>query len=530
VFFAQEAFFGEAIHTLGEFFDVAICKDDYLNYFYSLDFQRPCFKAGDMKVVVASGHILNESLERLRRDPDALGKQKLCDARYVEHIRRAAQLNDGRNFPARCGRDGNVSWCWYHCGDGNHFCATDKPQDLERCYYDPGWERWCTAILEDLEHDGYELLQIGEFTKRLDYSKAVELPLLIEGSWNSSVSGGVGAWMGDHRSASADHDTLLACVSRGRQRIVDIEAAMSAQRAEPSGGSELKVRPRLLRRALERVASRVAVGNGESELTLAKAWDSLFEAEVSDAFGWQPSSEAVAQGFANAQQTLSIAAEIQDRLWRPSAAVTGSSNCKAVVELEVDGTGVCRLSEPLPELVILGAKGAVSMEFVSPRQAACEVSFSPVDTECGVAVKFDLAYVFYSPAGLECAPVLLDLEALKPNVVVLPLSNGLVQVSESTFLIKELASVHLAATIDRSQKLLKFVVRNGRQKSRYIWRFHLWQGTRSAAVEFANQLNGTCCPTCGDGSTRCRTRAAADFEGFGRLTVSEREVELRSCR
>jgi hypothetical protein len=34
LFFAQEGLFGESVHTLTEYFDAAICKDDYLNYFY----------------------------------------------------------------------------------------------------------------------------------------------------------------------------------------------------------------------------------------------------------------------------------------------------------------------------------------------------------------------------------------------------------------------------------------------------------------------------------------------------------------
>ena len=60
IFFAQEAFFGEVVQALTEHFDIAVCKDDYLSYSYRVDLRHPCFRVGNMRVIVASGHILKE--------------------------------------------------------------------------------------------------------------------------------------------------------------------------------------------------------------------------------------------------------------------------------------------------------------------------------------------------------------------------------------------------------------------------------------------------------------------------------------
>ncbi len=145
IFFSQEAFFGEVVSTLSDYFDIFICKDDYLNHFFSIDYSNPCFAVGGKQVIVASGHLLYESSLLAHAEPQLAPALGLTERHrlYIEH---SSELNNGRNFPARNGRFGSVEWHWYHCGDGNHFGTIYKPQDLERSYNDPAWERWCEAV------------------------------------------------------------------------------------------------------------------------------------------------------------------------------------------------------------------------------------------------------------------------------------------------------------------------------------------------------------------------------------------------
>jgi hypothetical protein len=46
VFFSQEAFFGEGVAELADLFDIAVCKDEYLDYFYDIDLTHPLFRLG----------------------------------------------------------------------------------------------------------------------------------------------------------------------------------------------------------------------------------------------------------------------------------------------------------------------------------------------------------------------------------------------------------------------------------------------------------------------------------------------------
>jgi hypothetical protein len=147
IFFAQEGFFGTGVSALAEYFDVVVCKDDYLSYQCRFNYVCPRFTLGGMKVVVASNHLLNELASSLRDDPEFRVKHRLSEA-HVQHLLQATEITDTRNFPSARGRSEQAEWLWYHCGDGNHISAIHKPDDFQRCYHDSEWKNLCLSQIE----------------------------------------------------------------------------------------------------------------------------------------------------------------------------------------------------------------------------------------------------------------------------------------------------------------------------------------------------------------------------------------------
>ncbi|HYP14898.1 MAG TPA: hypothetical protein VEQ63_13305, partial [Bryobacteraceae bacterium] len=138
IFFAQEAFFGDGIRGLGKYFDWAICKDEYLDYYFDIEFTSPVYKLGDIKVLPASNHILNELSKRLC-GPEPSRTGPVLGPSHRRHLKLASQECSQIPYRGATGTAGDLEWAWYHCGDGNHATSMFPPHDWERCFQDPWW-------------------------------------------------------------------------------------------------------------------------------------------------------------------------------------------------------------------------------------------------------------------------------------------------------------------------------------------------------------------------------------------------------
>ena len=105
MFFAQEAFFGPGIRVLDDYFDVALCKDDYLAHFLSPDQIAPIYRHGKMRVLVAANHLVGE-LTRAMSPPEA--RDRLC----AFHRHTLSQDSNATYVANACA--GDTSWFWYH--------------------------------------------------------------------------------------------------------------------------------------------------------------------------------------------------------------------------------------------------------------------------------------------------------------------------------------------------------------------------------------------------------------------------------
>lgn len=521
IFFAQEAFFGEGVKSLGDYFDIAVCKDDYLAHFYDIDFSNPCFLIGDLKLVVASSHLLSESADLVAHEP-ALVADFHLPGRYFKHIEAADSLNKVNKYPARRGRWNNIEWYWYHCGDGNHLTTISKPQDIEGSFYDPTWKRWCEMMLNLLIERGYRLSHLQEFAGKLDYSKAQRLPPLIEGSWNSEGAEGVRRWMGLQSNELEKDAGILAAVSRARARLIRCEDGRSqvysfnrsAQDASnsvspPTNGLMQRIE-RFISNAEKSAINRAAqldtvwVGAGlrsrlwrkMEEITrdpekspsftaelLDKAWEHLLHAQISDCLGWYPSPQSVWYAFDQVRSVLMIA----DKLLR----LTDLVDVEEDILCNHEYCDNVSCDEAFIKASLFGCDGSIVVTRLSSSHQVIECNFESTAPDCGVTFEHRIDKLRYCPSGIECEITTIPLSLIKNDTISLPLSNGLLEVTPGMFLIKQLNFVHLAAHVVKSEHVVEYAVRKGAIGRSYTWRFHVLEADDESAVAFANKLNST---------------------------------------
>jgi glycosyl hydrolase family 57 len=483
IFFAQEAFFGEGVKSLGKYFDIAICKDDYLAHFYDIDFSNPCFLLGDLKLVVASNHLLSESADLIAQEP-ALAEAFHLPNRYYKHIEAVDSLNKGEKFPARRGKWNDLEWYWYHCGDGNHFTAIYKPQDIERSFYDPTWKRWCERLLDRLIERGYQLSTVRQFATMLDYSKARRLPTLIEGSWNPDGSDGVCRWMGLQSKEWENDSGILAAVSRARARLISCEKGRSQAVTSnpPNRGTSRSVSAST--RGLMKIEEFTHDPGKSPTLTaelLEKAWTHLLHAQISDCLGWFPTARSVWYAFDQIRNLLLVI----DRVLRPTDLV----DLEADVIDDQQYRGNISCDEAFVNATLFGCDGSIVVSSFSNQRQTIECQFVSTDSDCGVRFEYHMDELRYCPSGIENELVTIPLQWIRKDTISLPLSNGLIEVLPGVFLIKQLSFVHLAAHVVKSEHAVKYALRSVPIGKSYTWRFHVLKGDADSAVAFANKLN-----------------------------------------
>ena len=457
IFFAQEAFFGIGVSALSDYFDIVVCKDDYLQQQISLIATSPCFTLAGMKVVIASNHLLNELAGAIRNNP-GMPEQYDLTVSHVQHLLRVREISDSNNFPCAYGSSGDIEYLWYHCGDGNHVTAIYKPADLQYCYYDPVWAHFCVSQVLAYEGRGYRFTQLGEFANTLDYSVADELPALIEGSWNPQGADGVFCWMGRNDTPWEDDAAVLTAISRARTRLVTAE------------------------RTIDRMHSPSVPNSMHERLSLG--WDQLLNAQVSDTMGWNASPQAVAYSLKASDHALLLATQLIEEggahIDPPCEHLSG--------EVWPEGQDHLDLTDcPVPE--IFGVDGHSSLTRINRSVCLCECIFQASAGRFGIRFPFSLNEIVFCPSGLETAPTRIDLNGLKTDCPTLPLANGLIQVANEIFLIKNTSFVHVACRINRGLRVAEFAIERGREPNGYRWQFYIVRGALEYAVKIANLVN-----------------------------------------
>jgi hypothetical protein len=451
VFFAQEAFFGEGLRVVSDEFDYAVCKDEYLDYLYGLEDGNGLFQLGDLKVLVASNHILNEFGARLTGDQAS--KTPVLAPPYRRYLQSGER---GRPQPMRtrfCNRD-DVSWYWYHCGDGNHFATSAPPSAWEKCFVDDSWLALSRWFFGQVSKEGYEFESVSRLMSSLDLKDLPSFSTLIEGSWNTRRSDGVFQWMGRQANPWERDGEILSLITRTRKEVVRCERLFEEL---PSDSSQ--ERPREMMEDL---------------------WKGLLIAESSDPLGWFPSPNEV--HFAvNACQVVTAGV---DQFTSMLLLTDVSSNHADLPEPVSIGTCAPRI-----KIGVEGAEFDIAWSSVTENWSVVDVWLRSIEPLVLISFPISNDHIKYCPSGLEHTPVTISFGTYKPAQLFLPLANGFIEIGPKLAVIKDLGFVHVAGCVSKELMALQFIVAGAQRGAEFHWRFHIFEGGTEDAVHTANQIN-----------------------------------------
>lgn len=453
IFFSQEAFFGPGLAAISDRFPVLLCKDDYLRYVTGLPVESPAFRMHDAMVLVGANHLGNETARR-----QASGKIKV-DRLSVFHRKRIATSLEmiASSEPENImGSLGNVSWYWYHVGNGHHFCTAAHPTEESLFFYDPGWTALNLELLHGLQADGYELATLSEFAAVLAQEDLPELPRVWEGSWNPAKSGGMLSWMGQHAHGWEDASGVLGKAWRSRGSLRNLERTA----AQPSANAE--------------------VASVEAAL-LDELWKQQILAESSDPLGWEPTEQEVRYGLDASDKVLRGIAEFCSRSLR------GGQDIFCAGEDFSDG-GLAPVQSSFVCLTV-GKRSRVQLTTIAPGLQACEVWFRHRRGSSGVRFEDAGSVIRYTPSGLEGTTVALELAALPQPAVALPLANGLISLSGDRHIIRMNCFGQVAAKVLRNEQAVEFVVEGPGANGMHHWQFLLAVAPLRKALAMAERLN-----------------------------------------
>jgi hypothetical protein len=265
--------------------------------------------------------------------------------------------------------------------------------------------------------------------------------------------------MGRNNTAWEDDAALLATVARSRARVIAAE------------------------RQLDNAPACQVVHSMRAKLE--QAWALLLTAQISDAFGWRASAQAVSSSQRASDQALLVANQVAEEaarvLGRDREPLDEMPLPPGLGELDAEGCAS-------PQM--FGVDGHDSVTPINLNVQLYECVFTSSASRFGVRFPFTMNEIVFCPSGLEKHPARVPLDRLIAPKPTLALANGLLQIGRDVFLIKHTLFVHVAAQIGRKQGAVEFAVEGSTRQRAYQWRFFVVKGTLEYAVTVANIVNG----------------------------------------
>jgi hypothetical protein len=451
IFTAQEAFFGEGLRTLSEYFDAAVCKDDQIGYFTRESPISPIYRLGQLKVLVASNHLLKEIGSYYERRPQ---EELRLPPDHVDYLHRTRENNRGKHTPAATGACGDFHWKWYHFGDGNHYSVIYTPTEWRSYRADDVWASHIESMLCSYEEDGFQFGTVSDLLSALETYPAQEIDGVIEGGWNTSVSRGALQWMGHCANSWEDDLGILSYVYRIRSLLAQCEdAAKSASIYDDPW-----------------IASAID-----------RAWAAVLAAQSSDPLGWYPSRSEVRSGIDAANTAYAETQNAIERVRMAGVPVEPSFRLGELDPISVESAFV--------EIGTVNLRGTLSVFAMGPAHQVVYFYGYAQGVPCGLTFGFSLDYIQYCPSGLERTAACWGIERFPLPLLVLPLANGLLALKQGIFLIKDAGTCHLAVQVDGEAHRASFFVEGHAPSTFFTWRFVLYKGGLQEAIELANRIN-----------------------------------------
>jgi hypothetical protein len=322
------------------------------------------------------------------------------------------------------------------------------------------------AELLGLEAAGYRIATVGEYVKTIRplLEDRPQAPPLLDGTWQPDTTDGIARWLG------------------GSGIWVDDER-----------DNDVRSLGALAHRELVAAETAATAAGLDARSELDGAWRLLVLGQVTDASGINPFRGEIEYGLAHASEAMRIA---RDVIVRAREALGGEALAidAAAGTATPAGADPAEPSEVEPQLALTIEPGNREVEErwwdLGGGVYRVMVRFGPSIDERSVAVTFPGAGgdLVYTP-GLAEAPVQLSRDDFVFDHFQLALSDGLLGLDPGAFVIKDMARVHIAATVLRDAGEVRFHDNTAPYGEDSTWVFHVVLGDQAQAAAAAHALN-----------------------------------------
>ncbi len=373
------------------------------------------------------------------------------------------------------GAGGPVDAVWTFLDDGELLATGDLDP-----YFPPIFQYQPEAVAEyerelaSLEAQGYAVTTTARYVAALAELGVppAEPPPLLDGTWQPQSTDGIKRWLGGVGLWSdAERDNEVRTLQAMAHREL-----MAAETAGAAAGT---------------------TGDGSAgRAALDGAWRLLSLAEVSDSSGINPYRGEIQFGIAHATEALRVArAEVRAALaalGRRSATIdTATGSVAARVSRSAPPS-----AEPVLEPVVAAPGREVAVRWTREEPGASRVTFDfgPVTSgsERAIQVRFpgEPGDIVYSRGLAEDAVVSERRADFGFDRFQLALANGLIGLGPSRFLVKDQATIHLAATVRRDRPDVVFGDDTAPADQAATWSFVVADGVSAElALAMADHLN-----------------------------------------
>lgn len=373
------------------------------------------------------------------------------------------------------GEGGPIDAVWTFLDDGELLATADIDP-----YFPPIFEYQPEAVAEyerelaSLEAQGYAITTTARYAAALAELgvPAAEAPPLLDGTWQPQSTDGIKRWLGGVGLWSdAERDNEVRTLQAMAHREL-----MAAETAGSTAGT---------------------TGDGSAGRTaLDGAWRLLSLSEVSDSSGINPYRGEIQFGIAHATEALRVArAEV-----RAALAVLGRRAATIDTAAGTVGPRVARseapVTTPLLEAKVTAPGREVAATWTREASGASRVTFdfgavaSGSDRSIRVRFPGEPGDIVYS-RGLAEDGIASERRAdFEFDHFQLALANGLVGLGPARFLVKDQATIHLAATIRRDSADVVFGDDTAPADQSVRWSFVVVDdASAEAALAEADRLN-----------------------------------------
>lgn len=457
VFVAPEGLFGVGLKCLDRYFDALVCSDEYLAR-HGVRKIDDVYRLGSMLVLVGRNH-LSSDLSRVYRIDEGGGARGFHDYALAGGIRATGAGELAKMLPASSGG----RWSWLHFGSGHAVTCPFGTSDRENFYHDREWIGVMAASWRDVLDRGGTFSSLAELASEyVDCTDVASFPSSSEGSWAPVQNRDIYAWMGRQSSRREDHAGALAAAWRSRSELLRAEefVRISGLCSDPHVTAPLK-----------------------------EAWRLQLLAESCEHFGAKSIPVELANIRELSERAEGMAGEVRRGLdvgVLPSLAdpfAFGSSlKVKSALPSSVRPPAFCEIS---------AARGDVHWRAAGANVWVCEVSFAAIGPDCGVRFRRHKKGLAYCPTLCEDAPVVLSGVGGGLPHLFLPLSNGLIEIGDQLYLIRDNSTGMVAARVSREDDWLAFIVQGTHAGWRYRWRFLIAAVDLGSAVALACLVNSS---------------------------------------